>query len=168
MFSHESWYLQSHKPTKTYQQHWTFMLQIHLTSLDFTLLSAFAPFWVYNDMTARKWWAFGNSWVLLSHFKLWNPLLEEFITITFICLSQVWQRFLASSLISGTIFRSSVVPCPKAITNNNAYFTQPHYIQVWMRITFFDSHKIFTFFVLMSIASWATLSLYGEWSIACV
>ena len=129
------------------------MLQIHLTSLDFTLLSAFAPFWVYNDMTARKWWAFGNSWVLLSHFKLWNPLLEEFITITFICLSQVWQRFLASSLISGTIFRSSVVPCPKAITNNNANFTQPHCIQVWMRITFFDSHKIFTFFVLMSIAS---------------
>lgn len=79
LFSRESWYLQFHKPTKTYQQHWTFMLQIHLTSLDFTLLSAFAPFWVYNDMTARKWWASGNSWVLLSHFKLWNPLLEEFM-----------------------------------------------------------------------------------------
>ena len=30
--------------------------QIHVTCLDFTLLSAFAPFWVYNDMTARKWW----------------------------------------------------------------------------------------------------------------
>ncbi|CAA2979086.1 uncharacterized protein LOC111385575 [Olea europaea subsp. europaea] len=28
---------------------------IHLTSIDFSLLSAFAPFWVYNDMTARKW-----------------------------------------------------------------------------------------------------------------
>ena len=29
--------------------------QIHITCLDFTLLSAFGPFWVYNDMTARKW-----------------------------------------------------------------------------------------------------------------
>lgn len=28
---------------------------IHLTCIDFSLLSAFAPFWVYNDMTARKW-----------------------------------------------------------------------------------------------------------------
>uniref|UniRef100_A0A6N2N9K0 Cardiolipin synthase N-terminal domain-containing protein n=1 Tax=Salix viminalis TaxID=40686 RepID=A0A6N2N9K0_SALVM len=28
---------------------------IHITCLDFTLLSAFGPFWVYNDMTARKW-----------------------------------------------------------------------------------------------------------------
>lgn len=28
---------------------------IHVTCLDFSLLSAFAPFWVYNDMTARKW-----------------------------------------------------------------------------------------------------------------
>lgn len=121
------------------------MLQIHLTSLDFTLLSAFAPFWVYNDMTARKWWASGNSWVcffLILSFEIlfWKSLCS----ITFVCLSQVWQRFLASSLISGTIFRSGIVPCPKAITNNNAYFTQPHYIQVWMRITFF---------VLMSIAS---------------
>ena len=78
---------------------------------------------------------------------------KSLCSLTFICLSQVWQRFLASSLISGTIFRSGIVPCPKAITNNNAYFTQPHYIQVWMRITLFDSHKIFTFFVLMSIAS---------------
>ncbi|XP_058112710.1 uncharacterized protein LOC131255841 isoform X2 [Magnolia sinica] len=28
---------------------------IHITSIDFSLLSVFAPFWVYNDMTARKW-----------------------------------------------------------------------------------------------------------------
>nr|XP_043621976.1 uncharacterized protein LOC122593615 [Erigeron canadensis] len=28
---------------------------IHATSIDFALLSTFAPFWVYNDMTARKW-----------------------------------------------------------------------------------------------------------------
>ncbi|QCE07027.1 hypothetical protein DEO72_LG9g2042 [Vigna unguiculata] len=28
---------------------------IHITSIDFIVLSTFAPFWVYNDMTARKW-----------------------------------------------------------------------------------------------------------------
>ncbi|PHT42806.1 hypothetical protein CQW23_16831 [Capsicum baccatum] len=27
---------------------------IHVMSIDFSLLSAFAPFWIYNDMTARK------------------------------------------------------------------------------------------------------------------
>ncbi|MCL7035389.1 hypothetical protein MKW94_022903 [Papaver nudicaule] len=36
---------------------------IHATCLDFTLLSAFAPFWVYNDMTSRKWFDKG-SWLL--------------------------------------------------------------------------------------------------------
>ncbi|KAF9624038.1 hypothetical protein IFM89_007736 [Coptis chinensis] len=36
---------------------------IHVTFLDFTLLSTFAPFWVYNDMTARKWTNKG-SWIL--------------------------------------------------------------------------------------------------------
>lgn len=36
---------------------------IHVTSLDFCLLSAFAPFWVYNDMTARKWFDKGR-WLL--------------------------------------------------------------------------------------------------------
>lgn len=36
---------------------------IHVTSLDFCLLSAFAPFWVYNDMTTRKWFDKG-SWLL--------------------------------------------------------------------------------------------------------
>ncbi|KAK1292107.1 hypothetical protein QJS10_CPB17g00432 [Acorus calamus] len=36
---------------------------IHVTSLDFLLMSAFAPFWVYNDMTARKWFDKG-SWLL--------------------------------------------------------------------------------------------------------
>ncbi|WVZ88318.1 hypothetical protein U9M48_034853 [Paspalum notatum var. saurae] len=35
---------------------------IHATCLDFTLLSAFAPFWVYNDMTARRWKT--GSWIL--------------------------------------------------------------------------------------------------------
>ncbi|XP_020996545.1 uncharacterized protein LOC107485638 [Arachis duranensis] len=36
---------------------------IHITSIDFTLLSTFAPFWVYNDMTTRKWFDKG-SWLL--------------------------------------------------------------------------------------------------------
>ncbi|KAF8410880.1 hypothetical protein HHK36_003417 [Tetracentron sinense] len=36
---------------------------IHVTCIDFTLLSTFAPFWVYNDMTARKWYDKG-SWLL--------------------------------------------------------------------------------------------------------
>lgn len=36
---------------------------IHVTCIDYILLSAFAPFWVYNDMTARKWSDKG-SWLL--------------------------------------------------------------------------------------------------------
>ncbi|XP_030966728.1 uncharacterized protein LOC115987341 [Quercus lobata] len=48
---------------------------IHITSLDFTLLSAFAPFWVYNDMTARKWFDKG-SWLLpLSAVPFLGPAL---------------------------------------------------------------------------------------------
>ncbi|VAI44119.1 unnamed protein product [Triticum turgidum subsp. durum] len=34
---------------------------IHVTCIDFTLLSTFSPFWVYNDMTSRRW---KNGWVL--------------------------------------------------------------------------------------------------------
>ncbi|XP_068644008.1 uncharacterized protein [Aristolochia californica] len=37
---------------------------IHVTCLDFSLLSAFCAFWVYNDMTARKWYERGGSWLL--------------------------------------------------------------------------------------------------------
>ena len=33
------------------------VMQIHVTSLDFLLLTSFAPFWLYNDMSYRKWWA---------------------------------------------------------------------------------------------------------------
>ncbi|XP_038901494.1 uncharacterized protein LOC120088343 [Benincasa hispida] len=36
---------------------------IHAMSIDFMLLSSFAPFWVYNDMSARKWYDQG-SWLL--------------------------------------------------------------------------------------------------------
>ncbi|KAJ8748165.1 hypothetical protein K2173_000573 [Erythroxylum novogranatense] len=48
---------------------------IHVTSLDFSLLSAFAPFWVYNDMTSRKWYDKG-SWLLpISLVPFLGPLM---------------------------------------------------------------------------------------------
>ncbi|WJX33208.1 hypothetical protein P8452_21438 [Trifolium repens] len=48
---------------------------IHVTSIDFTLLSTLAPFWVYNDMTARKWFDKG-SWLLpVSLIPLLGPAL---------------------------------------------------------------------------------------------
>ncbi|XP_058787216.1 uncharacterized protein LOC131661629 [Vicia villosa] len=48
---------------------------IHLMSIDFTLLSTLAPFWVYNDMTARKWFDKG-SWLLpVSLIPLLGPAL---------------------------------------------------------------------------------------------
>ncbi|XP_078171300.1 uncharacterized protein LOC144565421 [Carex rostrata] len=36
---------------------------IHAMTIDFTLLSTFAPFWVYNDVTARGWTSKG-SWLV--------------------------------------------------------------------------------------------------------
>ncbi|CAK9167192.1 unnamed protein product [Ilex paraguariensis] len=64
---------------------------IHLTCIDFTLLSAFAPFWVYNDMTARKWYDKG-SWLLpISLFPFLGPalylLLRPSLSVTPIALS---------------------------------------------------------------------------------
>lgn len=48
---------------------------IHVMSIDFTLLSTLAPFWVYNDMTARKWFDKG-SWLLpVSLIPLLGPAL---------------------------------------------------------------------------------------------
>ncbi|KAK1567042.1 hypothetical protein Q3G72_007496 [Acer saccharum] len=48
---------------------------IHVMSIDFTLLSTFAPFWVYNDLTARKWHDKG-SWLLpVSVVPLLGPAL---------------------------------------------------------------------------------------------
>ncbi|WMV38766.1 hypothetical protein MTR67_032151 [Solanum verrucosum] len=48
---------------------------IHAMSIDFSLLSAFAPFWIYNDMTARKWYDKG-SWLLpLSVIPFLGPAL---------------------------------------------------------------------------------------------
>ncbi|MBA0605592.1 hypothetical protein Godav_018149 [Gossypium davidsonii] len=48
---------------------------IHIMSLDFTLLSAFAPFWVYNDMTARKWYDKGFWLLPLSLVPILGPAL---------------------------------------------------------------------------------------------
>ncbi|GKV41258.1 hypothetical protein SLEP1_g48819 [Rubroshorea leprosula] len=48
---------------------------IHITCLDFTLLSTFAPFWVYNDMTARKWYEKGYSLLPLSLVPFLGPAL---------------------------------------------------------------------------------------------
>ncbi|XWS31100.1 hypothetical protein CRYUN_Cryun23aG0048600 [Craigia yunnanensis] len=48
---------------------------IHITSLDFTLLSAVAPFWVYNDMTARKWYDKGFWLLPLSLVPFLGPAL---------------------------------------------------------------------------------------------
>ncbi|XP_022771654.1 uncharacterized protein LOC111314494 [Durio zibethinus] len=52
---------------------------IHITSLDFTLLSAFAPFWVYNDMTARKWYDKGFWLLPLSLVPFLGPALYLFL-----------------------------------------------------------------------------------------
>ncbi|KAJ9560816.1 hypothetical protein OSB04_005976 [Centaurea solstitialis] len=40
---------------KEYLQYFGGSRLIHATTIDFALLSTFAPFWVYNDMTVRKW-----------------------------------------------------------------------------------------------------------------
>lgn len=48
---------------------------IHVMSLDFLLLSSFAPFWVYNDMTARKWVDRGLWFLPFSLVPLLGPAL---------------------------------------------------------------------------------------------
>ncbi|KAI4341797.1 hypothetical protein MLD38_026478 [Melastoma candidum] len=48
---------------------------IHATSIDFTLLSVFAPFWVYNDITARKWYEKGSWLIPLSLVPFLGPAL---------------------------------------------------------------------------------------------
>ncbi|KAI8552204.1 hypothetical protein RHMOL_Rhmol06G0247900 [Rhododendron molle] len=48
---------------------------IHATCIDFTLLSTFAPFWVYNDMTSRKWYDKGSWLVPVSLIPFLGPSL---------------------------------------------------------------------------------------------
>ncbi|XP_020599016.1 uncharacterized protein LOC110038492 [Phalaenopsis equestris] len=48
---------------------------IHVMSLDFVLLSSFAPFWIYNDMTSRRWVDKGLWLLFLSVIPLLGPAL---------------------------------------------------------------------------------------------
>ncbi|CAK9315534.1 unnamed protein product [Citrullus colocynthis] len=48
---------------------------IHAMSIDFMLLSSFAPFWVYNDMSARKWFDKGYWLLPLSLVPFLGPAL---------------------------------------------------------------------------------------------
>ncbi|XP_051151899.1 uncharacterized protein LOC127265915 [Andrographis paniculata] len=45
----------------------------HITTIDFLLCSAFAPFWVYNDMTTRKWGDKGSWLIPVSAVPLLGP-----------------------------------------------------------------------------------------------
>ncbi|GKE12915.1 hypothetical protein Tco_1416466 [Tanacetum coccineum] len=60
---------------KEYIQYFGGSRLIHATSLDFALLSTFAPFWVYNDMTVRKWTDKGFWLVPLSVVPFLGPAL---------------------------------------------------------------------------------------------
>ncbi|XP_071735364.1 uncharacterized protein [Rutidosis leptorrhynchoides] len=60
---------------KEYLQYFGGSRLIHATSIDFALLSTFAPFWVYNDMTARKWSDKGFWLVPLSVVPFLGPAL---------------------------------------------------------------------------------------------
>ncbi|KAJ8429179.1 hypothetical protein Cgig2_011783 [Carnegiea gigantea] len=60
---------------KEFYQYFRESKLVHATSLDFCLLSAFAPFWVYNDMTARKCYD-KTAWLLpLSIIPFLGPVL---------------------------------------------------------------------------------------------
>ncbi|KAG9152387.1 hypothetical protein Leryth_016768 [Lithospermum erythrorhizon] len=65
---------------------------VHLTSIDFSLLSTFAPFWVYNDMTARKWYDKGFWLLPLSLVPFLGPalylLLRPSLSSTQVSVSQ--------------------------------------------------------------------------------
>ncbi|KAI3753516.1 hypothetical protein L2E82_25571 [Cichorium intybus] len=60
---------------KEYLQYFGGSRLIHATSIDFALLSTFAPFWVYNDMTVRKWEDKGFWLVPLSVIPFLGPAL---------------------------------------------------------------------------------------------
>lgn len=48
---------------------------IHVTSIDFLVLSGMAPFWLYNDMTVREWEGRDTWWVPLSALPLVGPII---------------------------------------------------------------------------------------------
>ncbi|KAI3753517.1 hypothetical protein L2E82_25572 [Cichorium intybus] len=61
---------------------------IHVTSIDFALLSSFAPFWVYNDMSARKWNKKGFWLLPLSVIPFLGPALYLLLrpSLSTVCL----------------------------------------------------------------------------------
>ncbi|XP_057526912.1 uncharacterized protein LOC130806037 isoform X1 [Amaranthus tricolor] len=64
---------------KEFYQYFRESKLVHATSLDFSLLSAFAPFWVYNDMTARKCYD-KTAWLLpVSIIPFLGPALYLFL-----------------------------------------------------------------------------------------
>ncbi|XP_047333802.1 uncharacterized protein LOC124937562 [Impatiens glandulifera] len=60
---------------KEFYQYFRQSKLVHATSMDFALQAVFAPFWVYNDMTARKSLDKGKWLLLLSPVPLLGPLI---------------------------------------------------------------------------------------------
>ncbi|GAB2285170.1 hypothetical protein Dimus_019622 [Dionaea muscipula] len=64
---------------KEFYQYFRESKLVHATTLDFSLLSTFAPFWVYNDMTVRRCYD-KYSWLLpLSVIPFLGPALYIFL-----------------------------------------------------------------------------------------
>lgn len=108
---------------KEFYQYYRESKFIHITSLDFTLLSAFAPFWVYNDMTARKWYDKG-SWLLpLSLVPFLGPalylLLRPSLSAMPVSLSpssseQKWTSYLQTSVQHSEGIKAPI-PIPRRV-----------------------------------------------------
>lgn len=47
---------------KEYDQYFRESQFVHVMSLDFLILASLAPFWLFNDMTVRKWRGKGDWW----------------------------------------------------------------------------------------------------------
>ncbi|KAG0498340.1 hypothetical protein HPP92_003031 [Vanilla planifolia] len=60
---------------KEFDQYFRESKFIHVMSLDFLLLSSFAPFWVYNDMTCRRCVDKGSWFIPLSLVPFLGPAL---------------------------------------------------------------------------------------------
>ncbi|XP_031400475.1 uncharacterized protein LOC116210620 isoform X2 [Punica granatum] len=60
---------------KEFYQYFRESRLVHVTCLDFSLLSAFVPFWIYNDMTSRKWYDKGFWLLPLSLVPFLGPAL---------------------------------------------------------------------------------------------
>eukprot|EP00271_Cylindrocystis_brebissonii_P009172 TRINITY_DN2384_c0_g2_i1.p1 TRINITY_DN2384_c0_g2~~TRINITY_DN2384_c0_g2_i1.p1 ORF type:complete len:361 (-),score=33.26 TRINITY_DN2384_c0_g2_i1:336-1418(-) len=56
-----------------YEQYFRESRLVHVTSLDFLILWSLAPFWLYNDMSVRKWDGRDKWWVPLSLLPIIGP-----------------------------------------------------------------------------------------------